>query len=263
MSLQQAGSGHPVAGRAQDAADRRVLLEALVSSQDRAGSVRFGAVLCATLVCLVASVAVALFPTARDLQRRNAATLGAAAAAGRSAPETSPAAPSAGSASLPAVTHVNRQLTGPGSACCWAKGGDWESVPHGGYPDFRTPAASSTDPNAWFEWSLGAPTGGRRWDRLKIRVWIPDTQASASVRYTVTTSQANGSEVRSFDVAQQDYQGWYELAAIFSIGTPDRRTGSVWVRVTYPHPADGSSAAQCPGGFCPSMAASQVEFAWS
>jgi hypothetical protein len=92
---------------------------------------------------------------------------------------------------------------------------------------------------------------------------IPDTQATASVRYTVATSQASGSEVRTFNVAQQDYQGWYELPAIFSIGTPDRRTGSVWVRMAHQKPADGGPGAQCPGGVCPSMAASQVEFAWS
>jgi hypothetical protein len=135
---------------------------------------------------------------------------------------------------------------------------------NGGYPAFGGPVRTSVDSRAWFEWNLGQPPGGARWDQLKIRVWIPQAQAGAWVRVAVTSTAAGASNVASFDVAEQEYEGWYELPATFTVGTPDRRTGSAWVKMTYLRPYTDQAATQtCADGSCNRMAAAQAEFLWS
>lgn len=162
------------------------------------------------------------------------------------------------------LTYANHAIVGPGSACCWTSGGTWTGAASGGYPAYGGPARTSADARGWFEWSLGQPAGGARWDQLKVRVWIPQTQAGAWVRVTVTSTAGGASNVASFDVAEQEYEGWYELPATFTIGTPDRRTGSAWVRMTYLRSyTDQAANSACADGSCQRMSAAQAEFLWS
>jgi hypothetical protein len=161
------------------------------------------------------------------------------------------------------LTYANHAIVGPGGACCSASGGAW-TAGTGGYPAYTGPVRTSADRNAWYEWNLGRPAGGARWDQIKIRLWIPQAQAGAWVRITVTSTAGSASNVATFDVAEQEYQGWYELPATFTIGTPDRRTGSAWVKLTYLRPYTDQAAAQsCADGSCDRMAAAQAEFLWS
>ncbi|MCO5971374.1 hypothetical protein [Actinoallomurus soli] len=167
-------------------------------------------------------------------------------------------------ASSASLTYANHVIVGPGASCCWTPGGTWSAGGRGGYPAYGGSVRTSADPSAWFEWNLGNPAGGSRWDQVKIRVWIPQTQAGAWVRITVTSTAGGASNVTSFDVAEQEYQGWYELPATFTLGTPDRRTGSAWVRMTYLRPyTDPAADSACADGSCDRMAAAQAEFLWS
>jgi hypothetical protein len=162
------------------------------------------------------------------------------------------------------LTYANHTIVGPGSACCWTSGGTWSNAANGGYPEYSGPVRTSADPASWFEWNLGQPTGGARWDQVKVRVWLPQSQAGAWVRLTVTTTAAGATNVASFDVAEQEYEGWYELPATFTIGTPDRRTGSAWVKMTYLRPyTDPAARSACADGSCSRIAAAQAEFLWS
>lgn len=185
-----------------------------------------------------------------------------AAAPSSGAPAQSPAA-GQGVASG-SLTYANQVVVGPGASCCWTSGGTWSAGTRGGHPEYGGPVRTSADPSAWFEWNLGDPAGGSRWDQVKIRVWVPQSQAGAWVRITVTSTAGGASNVRSFDVAEQEYQGWYELPATFTLGTPDRRTGSAWVRMTYLRPyTDPAAGAGCADGSCRRFAAAQAEFLWS
>jgi hypothetical protein len=162
------------------------------------------------------------------------------------------------------LTYANHAIVGPGAACCWSSGGTWSGATSGGYPSYAGPARTAADSRAWFEWDLGQPAGGARWDQMKIRIWIPQSQAGAWVRVTVTSTAGGASNVTSFDVAEQEYEGWYELPATFTVGTPDRRTGSAWVRMTYLRSYTDAAAQQtCADGSCGRMAAGQAEFLWS
>jgi hypothetical protein len=163
-----------------------------------------------------------------------------------------------------ALTYANQVTVGLAAKCCSTFGGTWPTHTEGGYPDYRGPAAVTNDPAAWFEWNLGQPSGGRRWDQMKLRVWIPRSPAGAWVRYTVTATHEGATDVTTFDVPQQEYQGWYELPGTFSVGSPDQRTGSAWVRMTYLRPYSGPAAdGVCRSGGCQQMAAGQVQFMWS
>ncbi|HLH67921.1 MAG TPA: hypothetical protein VKY90_02535 [Candidatus Dormibacteraeota bacterium] len=165
---------------------------------------------------------------------------------------------------LPAVTWAHGEWAGPGAGCCYQQGGSWTNGSRGGEPGFSGPIRWTTSTSAWADWSLGNPSGGLRWDQVRVYVWIPNTMAGAWVRYTVTATQGSAQRQYTFDVPQQELQGPY-LLGIFSAGTPTQRTGSIWVHMTYLRPYTGPAAdATCVGGTtCTAMAAAQVQFQWS
>src|SRR5579875_2279734 len=165
---------------------------------------------------------------------------------------------------LPPVTWAHREWAGPGAGCCYQQGGSWTNGSRGGEPGFSGPIRWTTSTSAWADWSLGNPSGGLRWDEVRVYVWIPNTMAGAWVRYTVTATQGSAQRQYTFDVPQQELQGPY-LLGIFSAGTPTQRTGSIWVHMTYLRPYTGPAAdATCVGGTtCTAMAAAQVQFQWS
>lgn len=168
----------------------------------------------------------------------------------------------AGSAPPP-VTFSNTQVAGVG-ACCFAELGPWNQGTQGGYPHFGGSIVWTTSSGSVATWSLGPTSGGRRWDQVRVQVWIPNHMAGAWVRYTVTASASGGaSRTGTVDVPQQANQGLYTLGT-FAAGTTTRRTGSITVRMTYLRPYTGPAAdSTCVPHGCTEMAAAQVLFAWS
>lgn len=226
---------------------------------DAPRGVRLGPAIGAGIACVLIVLAAAVIP---GLIKHPLGTASAAASPGAQAPAV-PAGPNVPASSSYTLTYSAGLVVGPGAQCCTSSSGTWSPAVSGGFPDFNGPLRTSTDPNAWYEWSLGQPAGGHRWDQLKIRVWIPPS-AGAWVRFTVTSTADPASSVTSYDVPEKEYQGWYELPATFVAGTPDRRTGSAWVRMTFLRPYTGAAAdAGCAAGGCRDMAAAQVDFLWS
>jgi hypothetical protein len=257
-----------------EAVDRWAFAETVEDGAQRRSSVRLGpaigAAAAAVLVVLGATIIPALKNNPLGTSSGQAAgqggsgqNAGAQAAPSQGAGQAQP--PAAGpTGSSRSLTYANHAIVGPGGACCWSSAGHWSAAASGGYPSYGGPARTSADSRAWFEWNLGQPAGGARWDQMKIGIWIPQSQSGAWVRVTVTATAAGASNVTSFDVAEQEYEGWYELPATFTIGTPDRRTGSAWVKMTYLRPYTDTSAEQtCADGSCARMAAAQAEFLWS
>lgn len=225
-----------------------------------AKGVRIGPAVGAAVACVLAVLGAAVLPglVSHPLGTTPAAT--GAAGAG-SAPGQGAAASNVPASSSYELTYASSLVVGAGAQCCGGSGGAWTATPTGGFPAFTGRAETSVDSTAWYEWSLGEPVGGHRWDQLKVRVWIPSSGA-AWVRFTVTTTAGAATNVSSYDVPEQEYQGWYELPATFLVGTPDRRTGSAWVRMTYLRPYSGAAGACGPAG-CRTMAAAQIDFRWS
>jgi hypothetical protein len=256
-----------------EAVDRWAFAETV--ERQRRSSVRLGpaigAAVAAVLVVLGATIIPALknnpMGTAQGQapgQSGSGQNAGAQAAPSQGTGQAQQPPPAGPTGSQRSLTYANRAIVGPGGACCWSSAGHWSAAASGGYPSYGGPARTSADSRAWFEWNLGQPAGGARWDQLKIGVWIPQSQSGAWVRVTVTATAAGASNVTSFDVAEQEYEGWYELPAAFTIGTPDRRTGSAWVKMTYLRPyTDVAGAQTCADGSCGRMAAAQAEFLWS
>jgi hypothetical protein len=212
----------------------------------------------ATPVRQVADVQAASSPAASN----PAATPTAAA---RSAPARRAMAATASAARTaapaPPVTFAAGLVVGPGAACCSTPAGQWSAGAAGGAPAFAGPQSWTTIAAASFQWSLGAPAGGRRWDQVRVRVWIPNDHARAWVRYTVTSTAAGVQSVRTFDLSQNSTNGWYALPATFAIGTQAQRTGTIAVGLTYLRPYVDPATTQCVG--CGEMAAAQVQFQWS
>ncbi|HZV51776.1 MAG TPA: hypothetical protein VFD49_18675 [Candidatus Dormibacteraeota bacterium] len=176
-------------------------------------------------------------------------------------PPASP--PPASPAADPPLTYANHLIVGPGAACCSSGTGQWTRNSESGYPDFSGPALWTRSSTATYQWNLGQPTGGRRWDQVQVRVWIANKYSGAIVRYTVTATNGGGQQSQSFQVVQPSIRGWYTIPATFSIGTPFQRTGTLTVRLTYVSPYVGPKSPACPTGNCNAMAAAQVEFLWS
>lgn len=248
------------------AADPRAFADAVEDAPQRTRSpLRLGPAVAAAVVAALVVVGAVVIPR---MVHDPAGLLGLGQAA--------PASPGAQGQSLPAgsqgllpvdaatssyaLTYASHLIVGPGSACCFSSGGTWSTSQTGGYPANGGPVMTSSGHAAWFEWALGQPSGGHRWDQLKIRVWLPAAGAGAWVRLTVTATAGSATSVTAFDLPEQEYEGWYELPATFMIGTPDRRTGSVWLRMTYLRPYPGPG---CADGSCNRMAAAQAEFLWS
>lgn len=154
-----------------------------------------------------------------------------------------------------ATAFATELVAGPGVACCFAQAGRWSSDVRGA-PVFDGPSRWTNVPTATAQWSLGGPAGGGRWDAVRVQAWIPDQHGVAWVRYTVTSTDGPTSAVRTFDVPQQSYTGWYALPGTFRIGTATRRTGTITVRMALLSTAQGMV-----GGA--EMAAAQVRFQWS
>jgi hypothetical protein len=263
-----------------DAVDRWAFAETVEDGPQRRSSLRLGPAIGAAVAAVLVVLGVTIIPQLKNNPMglpqgqppagqvpggsgQNAGGQTAAAQAPQGGQGQFPGSGQVGSSGS-SLTYANHVIVGPGGACCSSSGGTWSAAARGGYPEYGGPARTSADSRAWFEWDLGQPAGGARWDQLKIRVWIPQTQAGAWVRVTVTSTAAGASNVTSFDVAEQEYEGWYELPARFTIGTPDRRTGSAWVRMTYLRAyADTAAGATCADGSCGRMAAAQTEFLWS
>lgn len=172
-----------------------------------AQGVRFGPAIGAGIACVVAVILAAVIPgLVKHPLGTSPATTGPAAQ-GPAAP--GPAAPGSNAPATSSydLSYANGLIVGPGAQCCASSHGTWTAVASGGFPDFNGGALTSADPNAWYEWSLGRPAGGHRWDQLKIRVWIP-ASAAAWVRFTVTTTADSATSVSGFDVPEQEYQGW-------------------------------------------------------
>jgi hypothetical protein len=181
---------------------------------------------------------------------------------------TSSAAPVRSAAPPPPVTWVHTEVTGPGGVCCSASSGTWNFHDGGGAPG--TPGfywtSDTVDKSAQYDWSLGNPSGGLRWDRVRVRVWIPGSYAGATVKYTVTTTYNGNRRVSSMQLTQDRYgtprAEWVSLG-VFSIGTATKRLGSIWVHLSYVSSYYNPNDAACPNGNCSAMAAAQVQFAWS
>jgi hypothetical protein len=156
---------------------------------------------------------------------------------------------------LPPVTFANGVTVGPANACCFASSAGW-NADTAGAPGSGAGDLWAQGGDASVRWSLGSPSGGHRWDQVRVRTWIPGRHALAWVRYTVTTTGAGGQSVQTFDVAQAPLNGWYMLPATFRVGTPAQRTGTLTVAMTYLRTAAGM-ANGC------EMAAAQMRFEWS
>jgi hypothetical protein len=256
--------------RPSAAVDRKAFAEAMENGQQgRRSSLRLGPALAAVAAAMVVVVGAAVIP---QLTKNPLGTLpGGPQAAGASAVAGQQAAQGQGqqpvgvqATSAYPLTYASEVVVGPGAACCFSSGGTWAGSATGGYPAQSGEARISSDPAAWFEWDLGQPAVGHRWDQVKVRVWLPSGRAGAWIRLTVTSTAGGAANVAAFDVPEQEYEGWYELPATFTIGTPDQRVGSVWVRMTYLRTYTGPAAdAACANGSCRQMAAAQVQFLWS
>lgn len=241
--------------------------EAVESDSARGGrsALRTGPALAAAAVATAVVVGAAVIPQLTRHPLGSPAGVPVAPGVGGSqAPSVQAPPPTVEATSGYPLTFASGTVVGPGTGCCFSAGGRWAESATGGYPDQTGPVRTSTDPAAWSEWSLGQTTAGHRWDQVKVRVWLPSGQAGAWVRFAVTSTAGAGSNVAVFDVPEQEYEGWYELPALFSIGSPERRAGSLWVRMTYLRPYAGPAAdAACADGPCRTMAAAQVQFQWS
>lgn len=158
--------------------------------------------------------------------------------------------------SLPPLTFANREVVG----CCLALGGRWRDLTRGGAPSFHGPSAWTANRAATATWSLGSPDGGKRWDSVRVLVWIPDLHAGAVVRFTVTATSGAARTVSTIDVAEHGRGGWLTIPGTFSAGTPARRTGTITLRMSF---LRAFAAATCQGGTCSDMAAGQARFEWS
>jgi hypothetical protein len=169
-----------------------------------------------------------------------------AAPAAPALPQTAAAQPAP--PALPALTFANHEAAG----CCLALGGRWHDLAQGGAPGFHGPSAWTANRAATATWNLGSPAGGRRWDSVRVLVWIPSRHATARVRFTVTATNGQGRAVRTFDVAEPGHAGWLPIPGTFSAGTPTERTGTITVRMSFLRPITGAD-----------MAAGQAMFEWS
>jgi hypothetical protein len=166
----------------------------------------------------------------------------------------SPASPAA--APVPPLTFANHEVVG----CCLALGGRWHDQAGGGAPALHGPSAWTANRAATATWSLGSPAGGKRWDSVRVLVWIPDRHAGAVVRFTVTATSAAARTVSTFDVAEHGRGGWLTIPGTFSAGTPAQRTGTITLRMSF---LRAFGAGTCHGGTCTDMAAGQARFEWS
>jgi hypothetical protein len=139
--------------------------------------------------------------------------------------------------------------------CCQALGGRWHDLARGGPPSAWTANRAATA-----TWILGSPSGGLRWDSVRVRVWIPDSHAGAVVRLTVTATSGGARIVSTFDVVEHGHRGWLTIPGTFSAGTPAQRTGSITVRMSFVRPFASHA---CRGGACVDMAAGPAMFEWS
>jgi hypothetical protein len=247
----------------------RLLVDVLQGSGGTAerppARLRIRAAVLVTTLAMVATTAFAALPAlARVMQPKHASTampvhtvadvqtVATPTPAPAPTPTTAPPPPVAMAASaLPPLTFANQFLAEPNVA------GQW-SAASGGAPGFAGPDRWSTAAAAASaQWTLGSPGGGRRWDDVRVRAWIPNDHAVAWVRYTVTSTNGGAAAVRTFDVSQRALNGWYTLPAAFRIGTPAQRTGTIAVRMTYLRPDTTMATGGC------EMAAAQVRFEWS
>lgn len=252
--------------RSPVAVERGDFAEAVESGSARGGrsALRTGPALTAAAVATIVVVGVAVISQLTRHPAGSPAGVPTAADGGSQRPAVQAPPPTAEATSGYPLTFASGTVVGPGAGCCFSDGGRWAGSATGGYPDQTGPVDTSTDPAAWSQWSLGQTTAGHRWDQVKVRVWLPSGRAGAWVRFTVTSTAGADSNVASFDVPEQEYEGWYELPALFTIGSPDQRAGSLWVRMTYLRPYAGPAAdAACADGPCRTMAAAQVQFLWS
>jgi hypothetical protein len=162
-------------------------------------------------------------------------------------PARAPAAPAAApGAAVGAVAAP--VIVGPGAGCCSSSSGAWTTDEAGGSPGFRGPFSWTTSGAASFQWTL-AGAGGQRASQVRVRVWIPNEHAGATVAYTV--SSTGGGAPQTAVVSQNPTNGWYPLPGTFAPGT-------ITVRLAYVRPATGPNGAACAG--CDAMAAAQVRF---
>jgi hypothetical protein len=162
----------------------------------------------------------------------------------RRPPTPAPATPTP----LPPLTFANREVVG----CCLALGGRWHDLDVGGQPGFRGPSAWTASHAATASWNLGSPAAGRRWDSVRVLVWIPNRHGRARVQFTITATSGQERAVRTFDVAEQGRAGWLTIPGTFSAGTTTERTGTITVRMSFLRPFTGAN-----------MAAGQAMFEWS
>jgi hypothetical protein len=160
----------------------------------------------------------------------------------------------------PGLTFANQLMVGPGATAGFTQSGQWGGG-SAGAPAFKgadrwVAAGTPVGASASAQWSLGSPSGGQRWDQVRVQAWIPNAHALAWVRYTVTSTDGTAQSVQAFDVSQQAVTGWYTLPVNFRIGTPTQRTGTITVRMSYLRPYAGD-ANGC------QMAAAQMQFQWS
>ena len=181
-------------------------------------------------------------------------TGGSTTAAAAPTPATTTAAQSprstAAPTSLPAM-FANSLLTGVGQGG-FSETGSWSSQSTGGYPSYSGPSVWTTSTSAWTEYTLGSPSGGQHWEQVRVWAWIPNVNASAWVRYTITYSNSSGNQVTSVDLAEQVSPGWNQLGT-FAIGSGATRSGSIWVSQTHLNSYSGSE----------NWAAAQVKFEWN
>ena len=205
---------------------------------------------------------------------------GGAQPAGSSSPQGSQAAggaPSSPSGPAPSLVGVaassapqpltfsESEEVGPGSAtCCSAQTGAWSQFSSGGADDGTGPVlyhlgGATSDPGEQFDWSLGNPTAGSRWDQVRVYVWIPTHMAGAHVVYSIRDLHGTV----QVPLIQETHSGWYFLGT-FAAGIPGNRSSSVWVTMTYAGTYwPSASEPGCGAAGCDAWAASRVRFAWS
>lgn len=247
-------------------ADSRAFADVVEQAPQRPGSpMRLGPAIAAVVVGAIIAVGAVVIPRMIHnpggmLGLGQSAPGGGAGQGQQLPPSAQGLLPGDPATSSNALTYRSHLIVGPGAACCFSVHGTWSTSPAGGYPAGSGPVRTSASPSAWSEWAFGQPSGGHRWDQVKVRVWIPAAGAGAWVRFTVTATVGGASSSSTYNVPEEEYEGWYELPATFTIGTPDQRTGSLWVRMTYLRRYPGPG---CAGGPCDRMAAAQAELLWS
>src|SRR5437870_6162562 len=215
---------------------------------------RLGAALAATALCAAVAIGAAAWPALMSHAR--AGTQAPVVTSATPAPGTAPANPAP-------LTFDQQQVIGPGAGAGFAVTGQWSALPQGGAPDFEGPTEWTTSRTGTATWTLGPTSCGKRWDKVRVQVWIPGQHAGAWVAYTVVTTAGASTQSRSFSLAQQTAVGWVTLPGTFVVGTATQRTGSIRVRMTYLRPYVGPAIdTTCTSG-CTGMAAGQVAFQWS